>query len=56
MGDPDVGMRADGMIVAGVRRDRVPAPVEPIPAAAVDMVGPTGADIALQVYGSVLPC
>jgi hypothetical protein len=48
--DPDEGMAADGTIVTGVRRDRVPAAFEPVLAAAVAAV-PDG--VGLYVYGSV---
>lgn len=50
MRDPLESLSADGTIVTGVDRYRVPTPFEPLIATAVSHVGP---DVALYVYGSV---
>lgn len=51
MADPDEGVAADGTILTGARRGRVPAAFEPVLADAVAMAGTRGA--SLYVYGSV---
>jgi hypothetical protein len=48
--DPDEGVAADGTIVTGAARERVPAAFEPVLAAAVQDLGD---DVGLYVYGSV---
>jgi hypothetical protein len=50
MRDPDEGVAADGTIVTGVRRERVPGVFEPVLAAVCDAVG-TG--VGVYLYGSV---
>jgi hypothetical protein len=47
MHDPDEGVRPDGTIVSGARRDRVPVAFEPVIVAALDDVRATDNDIAL---------
>jgi uncharacterized protein len=49
--DPLEGVAADGTIVTGADRSRVPAPFEPLLADAVALAGECGA--SLYVYGSV---
>jgi hypothetical protein len=49
--DPQEGVAADGTIVTGADRSRVPAPFEPLLADAVALAGECGA--SLYVYGSV---
>jgi predicted nucleotidyltransferase len=51
MADPGEGVAADGTILTGARRDRVPAVFEPVLADAVAFLGESGA--SLYVYGSV---
>lgn len=51
MPDPGEGMAADGTILTGARRDRVPAAFEPVLADAVALLGDPEA--SLYVYGSV---
>ena len=51
MGDPREGVAADGTIVTGADRSRVPAAFEPVLADAVALAGDRGA--SLYVYGSV---
>ena len=51
MADPREGVAADGAIVTGADRSRVPAPFEPLLADAVALAGECGA--SLYVYGSV---
>lgn len=51
MADPDEGVAADGTILTGARRGRVPAAFEPVLADAVAFLGDSGA--SLYVYGSV---
>jgi hypothetical protein len=53
MRDPDEGVRPDGTIVTGARRDRVPAAFEPVVRAAVAEVGAVGSNVQLYAYGSV---
>jgi predicted nucleotidyltransferase len=53
MHDPDEGVRPDGTIVTGARRDRVPVAFEPIVVAALDDVRAVDRDVALYLYGSV---
>jgi hypothetical protein len=55
MRDPDEGMDADGCIVTGVRRDRVPGPFVPIVDAAIAAVADCTAvePSSLHLYGSV---
>ncbi|WP_142056985.1 nucleotidyltransferase domain-containing protein [Pseudonocardia kunmingensis] len=50
MRDPDEGVGADGTIVTGAARHRVPAAFEPVLAAAVAALGD---DVELYLYGSV---
>ncbi len=52
MRDPDEGLSTSGMIVTGARRERVPAPFEPIVEAAADRVRRHGHG-SLYLYGSV---
>jgi hypothetical protein len=51
VGDPREGVAADGTIVTGADRSRVPAAFEPVLADAVALAGDRGA--SLYVYGSV---
>src|ERR1700722_7452913 len=51
MPDPWEGVAADGTIVTGAPRSRVPAPFEPVRADAAASVGDSGG--SLYVYGSV---
>lgn len=51
MADPGEGVAADGTILTGARRCRVPAAFEPVLADAVACLGGSGA--SLYVYGSV---
>lgn len=53
MRDPDEGVRPDGTIVTGARRDRVPAAFEPVVSAAVAEVGAVDKNVQLYLYGSV---
>lgn len=52
MRDAAEGLSLSGMIVTGVRRDRVPAAFEPVVEAAIDRVRNRGSS-SLYVYGSV---
>ena len=52
MRDPDEGLAADGTIVTGVRRDRVPTAFEPVLAQAVHELVAVGA-AGVLLYGSV---
>lgn len=52
--DPREGLAPDGTIRTGARRDRVPAPFEPVLAAAVEAVrGLSDGRAELHLYGSV---
>jgi uncharacterized protein len=51
--DPDEGVRPDGTIVTGARRDRVPAAFEPVVRAAIAEVGAVDSHVQLYLYGSV---
>jgi len=51
MADPREGLAADGTILTGADRGRVPAPFEPVLADAAAFIGDSGA--SLYVYGSV---
>lgn len=51
--DPDEGVTTDGMIRTGVCRNRVPADLEPVLAAAVEAVATAADDLELHLYGSV---
>lgn len=53
MRDPDEGVRPDGTIITGARRDRVPAAFDPVVNAAVAEVGTVGEGAQLYLYGSV---
>lgn len=52
--DPDEGLDADGLVVTGARRDRIPAPFEPLVGACVDALeGDALGVVSVHVYGSV---
>jgi hypothetical protein len=51
--DPNEGVRLDGSIVTGARRDRVPAAFEPVIRAAVAEVRAVSSRVQLYLYGSV---
>lgn len=53
MRDPDEGLDADGLIVTGIRRDRVTEPFMPVVDAAIEQVRTLGDDCSLYIYGSV---
>ncbi|MFE6510780.1 hypothetical protein ACFVDI_26965 [Nocardioides sp. NPDC057767] len=50
MADPREGLTADGMVVTGVRRDRVPSLYEPVLAYVLGRVAP---EVSVYAYGSV---
>lgn len=50
MADPREGVTPDGLIVTGVRRDRVPSVFEPVLAYVLGRVAP---DVSVYAYGSV---
>jgi hypothetical protein len=51
--DPVEGVSLSGNIVTGASRERVPDDFEPVLAAASDLVGSSGAQGSLYLYGSV---
>lgn len=53
MRDPGEGVAADGTIVTGVARSRVPQLFEPVLSTAVEAIGKAGRDASAYVYGSV---
>jgi Nucleotidyltransferase domain. len=53
MRDPAEGISAEGMIVTGARRDRVPQEFEPVLSAMAEQLSATAGEVSLYVYGSV---
>ena len=53
MRDPLEGVAADGTIVTGARRDRVPPPFEPAVDDVARRLGGLGPDVSVYLYGSV---
>jgi uncharacterized protein len=53
MHDPAEGISADGLIVTGAQRDRVPPAFEPVLSAVEDQLAAVTDEVSLYVYGSV---